>query len=301
MVADQELDIRELVRWGGLIALSLFAHLFLLDMISLKPIQYEEPLPQKIRITLSALAAPKIEPQPLPAPKAEPEPQKQSEVVPAAPAPKAPIAFEQTQSSTIDIVPAAQVEPKAKADPEPALLEEAVTPPKPKLPVPTPRLITRKPKLTAQQQLIAKAVQKIAPAPPKSEPKEIKETVEQDTQKPASDIVAKATSAPATKSLANNTGESNATVIHEANYRRRTAPSYPRRAYELGQQGIVTLAALVNPSGKTGQLKIEQSSGHRLLDRAALAAVKKWEFEPLIQGGKKVSSWVRVPVKFIIN
>ena len=96
-------------------------------------------------------------------------------------------------------------------------------------------------------------------------------------------------------------GEDNATVIHEARYRQQVPPSYPRRALDLGQQGTVTLHAEVLPNGAPRELKIVKSSGHRLLDMAAMAAVKKWKFEPTSVDGNAVVSWVRVPVNFVIH
>ncbi|MEX0583882.1 MAG: energy transducer TonB, partial [Sneathiella sp.] len=84
-------------------------------------------------------------------------------------------------------------------------------------------------------------------------------------------------------------------------YRHQIPPSYPRRALDLGQQGTVTLHAEVLPSGDPRELKIAKSSGHRLLDMAALAAVKKWKFEPTNVNGSAVVSWVRVPVNFVIQ
>lgn len=96
-------------------------------------------------------------------------------------------------------------------------------------------------------------------------------------------------------------GKQASTVIHEATYRHQTPPTYPRRAIELGQQGEVTLHAEVLPTGHPRTLKIAQSSGHRLLDMAALAAVKHWEFEPTYIDGTRVTSWVRVPVNFVIQ
>ena len=90
-------------------------------------------------------------------------------------------------------------------------------------------------------------------------------------------------------------------VIHQARYRRRIPPDYPRRAFELGQQGMVTLHAEVLPSGFPDELKVAKSSGYRLLDVAALAAVRKWEFEPTTINGSAVTSWVRVPVHFVIE
>ena len=90
-------------------------------------------------------------------------------------------------------------------------------------------------------------------------------------------------------------------MILEAKYRKQTAPIYPSRALELGYQGNVTLHAKIMPSGMPGELKVVKSSGYSLLDKAALAAVKKWEFEPTHINGNAIVSWVRVPVNFVIQ
>jgi protein TonB len=106
---------------------------------------------------------------------------------------------------------------------------------------------------------------------------------------------------PVTSNPNHNSGKQASTVIHEASYRRQTSPVYPHRALELGQEGVVTLHAEVNKNGLPRALKIAKSSGHRLLDMAALAAVKKWEFEPTNVNGNSVISWLRVPVSFVIQ
>jgi protein TonB len=54
----------------------------------------------------------------------------------------------------------------------------------------------------------------------------------------------------------------------------------------------------VNREGGVDKLKIDVSSKFSLLDRAALAAVRKWSFEPGKTGEQKVPMWVRVPVTF---
>jgi len=41
-----------------------------------------------------------------------------------------------------------------------------------------------------------------------------------------------------------------------------------------------------------------ESSGHSVLDRAALSAVRKWLFEPGTEGGLKKKMWVKIPVRF---
>jgi periplasmic protein TonB len=91
------------------------------------------------------------------------------------------------------------------------------------------------------------------------------------------------------------------TEILDASYRKQTPPVYPRRALELGQQGNVILHALIKPDGFPSELKIKDSSGYSLLDKAALAAVRKWEFEPTHKDGTNIASWVRVPIEFVIQ
>lgn len=102
-------------------------------------------------------------------------------------------------------------------------------------------------------------------------------------------------------SLNDNLGKQESNIIREAKLRSQTPPVYPRRAYELGQEGTVILRAQVADNGKPEQLKIEASSGHRLLDSAAMAAVKKWEFESTQVADQLSANWVRVPVRFVIQ
>ena len=90
-------------------------------------------------------------------------------------------------------------------------------------------------------------------------------------------------------------------VFHEPQYRRRVAPPYPRRALELGMQGVVELLVKITPDGRAGELKTARTSGHKLLDLAALAAVRRWEFEPPRKNGAPSEGWALVPVRFAIS
>lgn len=103
------------------------------------------------------------------------------------------------------------------------------------------------------------------------------------------------------QTLAHHQGDDDSTIIHEARYRHQTPPIYPSRAIELGMQGEVNLHVRVLENGYPQKLKIAKSSGYPLLDRAAMAAVRKWQFEPLTINGSMVQSWVNVPVNFVIN
>ena len=89
-------------------------------------------------------------------------------------------------------------------------------------------------------------------------------------------------------------------VVREAVplYRVNPLPEYPRLARKRGYQGMVVLDVLVDQNGRVGDLRLFTSSGHSILDRRAMEAVKVWLFEPGMKGDKKLDMWVRVPVRF---
>ena len=76
------------------------------------------------------------------------------------------------------------------------------------------------------------------------------------------------------------------------------APRYPPFARRRGLEGRTILEVEVLEDGSPGDLRVVLSSGHALLDRAALAAVKKWAFRPARRGGRAVRALVRIPVRF---
>ena len=84
-------------------------------------------------------------------------------------------------------------------------------------------------------------------------------------------------------------------------YKQNAAPPYPLKARRLGYEGIVMLKVLIDENGRVADLTVFKSSGHRVLDRAALSAVKKWLFEPGTEGGVKKKMWVKIPVHFDLN
>ncbi|OUR75415.1 hypothetical protein A9Q83_18540 [Alphaproteobacteria bacterium 46_93_T64] len=238
------------------------ANIYALTYFNMSSKVIEFPTVERIKVTILSIAAPVVEPTIPP-------------IAPIKPQPKTVQAPEPVASKIIAVenAPEKIIAPKPKT-----LAESSRT-------IPTPRLISHKP---------------ILPNPVKELPKTIQKPVKQVAKQVAPPKV-RTQSVATANPIAADKGKDASTVIHKANYRKRTAPRYPRRAFELGQQGVVTLAALILPSGQPQSLKIEHSSGHRLLDKAALSAVKKWEFEPLVRNGQKIKSWVRVPVRFVIN
>jgi protein TonB len=81
-------------------------------------------------------------------------------------------------------------------------------------------------------------------------------------------------------------------------YQLNDPPKYPGLARKRGQEGTVILQVLINREGRVDDLKIENTSGFVLLDRAAKSSVRKWSFEPGRRGEERIPMWVRVPVTF---
>jgi TonB family protein len=77
-----------------------------------------------------------------------------------------------------------------------------------------------------------------------------------------------------------------ATLLHAEGrqLKKKVAPEYPMLALKMRVQGQVTVRASIDPDGTVTD--VEAVSGHELLRPAALACVKKWQYEP--SSGKTV-------------
>lgn len=56
-------------------------------------------------------------------------------------------------------------------------------------------------------------------------------------------------------------------------------PDYPPAARRRGLQGTVVILVVVDEHGDVTAASVQRSSGHALLDEAALAAVRRWRFQ----------------------
>ncbi|MDT8334426.1 MAG: energy transducer TonB, partial [Desulfurivibrionaceae bacterium] len=72
-------------------------------------------------------------------------------------------------------------------------------------------------------------------------------------------------------------------------YRKNPPPEYPSLARRRHLQGTVVLEVSVSAEGAVEELRVEESSGHKVLDRAALRAVGDWLFEPGRRGGERIA------------
>ena len=78
-------------------------------------------------------------------------------------------------------------------------------------------------------------------------------------------------------------------------------PTYPERARRLGHEGEALVALLVATDGSVASVRIARSSGHRLLDAAALTAARRWRFDPARENGAPAEQWVEIPVQFALR
>lgn len=215
----------------------------------------------------------------------------QPAVIRALPAPPVPLPNPQqqpVQKKTVVQKPAQKkqlVIPKPKA-PKPRQAEPTQKRlPAPSLPPPAPMLAS------------------VQPSPEPSEPSSAAIPLQSENDLPllgpASESPAKveaAATAPATKTTAVAT-----VVMATPRYSDNPPPAYPSIARNRGYEGTVVLQVFVREDGSVGDLKVGESSSHRMLDRSAVKAVSRWQFEPGMQAGKTVAMWVRVPVKFSLQ
>ena len=87
-------------------------------------------------------------------------------------------------------------------------------------------------------------------------------------------------------------------ILIHPKYAENPKPFYPREARKKGFQGEVVLKVEVLSNGLVGQVEVKKSSGHEILDRSALSAVKHWKFFPAKRGEIAIAFWVNIPVKF---
>ncbi len=74
--------------------------------------------------------------------------------------------------------------------------------------------------------------------------------------------------------------------------------NYPRTAKENGWEGTVRLKVHIQADGDIGEVIVIESSGHDMLDEAAVNMVKEGHATPARRGDKPVDSWVVVPYRF---
>lgn len=78
-------------------------------------------------------------------------------------------------------------------------------------------------------------------------------------------------------------------------------PEYPAMAKRLGQQGKVVVRVHIDVDGRPSQAVVRQSSGHPMLDQAAVESVSGWKFVPGRRNGVLEPMWFNVPITYSLN
>ena len=77
---------------------------------------------------------------------------------------------------------------------------------------------------------------------------------------------------------------------------KKVSPDYPAQARQLRIEGTVQLEATIAKDGKVSNIKAV--SGHPILARAAIDAVKQWKYRPYLLNGQPVEIETQIAVNF---
>jgi protein TonB len=75
-------------------------------------------------------------------------------------------------------------------------------------------------------------------------------------------------------------------------------PRYPELAKQRGWEGDVLLRLMIDETGKVTEVTVERTSGYKILDAAAVNAIRLWRAEPSRRFGRAVKTVEYLPVQF---
>lgn len=105
----------------------------------------------------------------------------------------------------------------------------------------------------------------------------------------------------ASNSSSNNRGSTSG-ITRDPKATKIVRPQYPAAALRRKVSGTVELNVLVSDKGLVVDVKVIRSPDPlRTLDRAAIAAVRQWRFDPAMRNGQPIQQWHKVPMEFTLN
>ena len=78
-------------------------------------------------------------------------------------------------------------------------------------------------------------------------------------------------------------------------------PNYPDASRRRGEEGVVRVELLIDPTGRVADVRILESSGFSALDAAALQTLREWRFRPAQRGSLPVAGSITTAVHFRIE
>ena len=79
---------------------------------------------------------------------------------------------------------------------------------------------------------------------------------------------------------------------------RHVRPVYPPEAKQAGIEGMVELEAVIARDGTVRTVSVLE--GEPVLADAAIAAVKQWEYKPVLHDGEPVEAITQITVNFVL-
>jgi protein TonB len=79
---------------------------------------------------------------------------------------------------------------------------------------------------------------------------------------------------------------------------RSAAPEYPQRALEQLVSGWVEMEFTVGRDGSVKDMTVVNSEPRRTFDTAALAALKRYRYQPVVRDGETVEQRARIRMRF---
>ena len=111
-------------------------------------------------------------------------------------------------------------------------------------------------------------------------------------------------SSPSLNNPSNNQTDNHASVTftapnHVGGYLNNPKPPYPAFSKDAGEEGVVTLSAMVEANGRPSSVDVVKSSGYSRLDRSARDTVlNQYRFTPATQGGQAIRHRYRFDIRF---
>lgn len=78
-------------------------------------------------------------------------------------------------------------------------------------------------------------------------------------------------------------------------------PAYPMESRRKREQGTVVLMLTLDTEGRVADIRVERSSGHERLDKAALGAVRQWRWSRTLRDGALVTVRGLVEIPFVLK
>jgi TonB family protein len=75
-------------------------------------------------------------------------------------------------------------------------------------------------------------------------------------------------------------------------------PTYPQQALARRQEGEVRVRITVDTTGRVAEAVVESATPPGVFDQAALSAVRKWRYEPIVKGGQPIGGSIVTAIRF---